>query len=434
MKSAKIFSLTSIIIFLFIPASSLFAQNNQQDEFNKAKLLMMEGKYSQSTELLTKLLDSDSTYSDIFYYLGLNYQSLSNFQRASEFLEKTLKLDSANVKIMTLLGNDYYAAGRISNADSILSKAFSLDSTDSQILLALGKTYKQEEYWNKAQAIYKRLTKLDSANSFYYEQIARCNVKLKKIDGAIINFQIAHRLNPLNQNTVLQLGELYISQDKLISASRIIDDGLRVYPKSAIIWTQKGNINLKMKNYDDAISNYQKSISLGDSSETNFRNMGVGYYWKEEYDSSIVLLNKAVKITDKDPSAYFYLGASYKGLKKYDLAIENLSKAVDLQRNDFMAEILIQIAATYYAQKDYSQALKFYQDALREKPDKKEIIFYLAAVYDHYYKDKSVALKYYQKFLTKIGEGTDKNLVRYADDRINALVEKAHFMKADSSN
>ncbi|MGA8263750.1 MAG: tetratricopeptide repeat protein [Ignavibacteriaceae bacterium] len=432
MRFAKILFIISASFLSFTSASLLYAQDNKDNEFNKAKLLMMEGKYSQSTELLKKLLDSDSTNSDIFYYLGLNYQSLSNFQMASKFLKNALKLDTGNVKIMTLLGNDYYSSGRIGDADSILSKAFSLNSTDSQILLGLGKTYKQEEYWDKAQAIYERLIKLDSANSFYYEQIAHCNVKLKKIDEAIINFQIAHRLNLLNQNTDLQLCELYISQDKLISASRIIDDGLKAYPSSSVMWTKKGDINLKMKNYDDAISNYHKSISLQDSSEINLRNMDVSYYWKGKYDSSVVFLNRAVNIMDKDPSAYFYLGASYKSLKEYAQAIDNLFKAVDLQRNDFMAETLIQIAATYYEQKNYSQALKYYQGALREKPDKKEITFYLAAVYDHYYKDKTVAIRYYKKFLADTTD-VDKQLINYAKDRTETLIEKNHFRKADTS-
>lgn len=433
MNSTKVLYSIPVIILLIISAPLLFAQGKQEEGFNKAKLLMMEGKYSQSVELLQKLHAKDSTNSDILYYLGLNYQSLSNFQKASEFLEKALKLDTGNVKIMTLLGNDYYSAGRISNADTILSKAFSLDSTDTQILLALGKTYKHEQDWIAAKNIYERLVKQDSVNSFYYAQIAYCDVNLKKIDDAIINFQIAHRLNPLNQNTVLLLSDLYISKMQLISASRIIDDGLRAYPSSFRMWSKKGEINLKMKNYDDAISNYQKSISLGDSSEINFRNMGISYYWKEEYDTSVVYLNHAVKITDKDPSAYFYLGASYKGLKKYDLAIENLSKAVDLQRNDFMAVTLMQIGATYYEQKDYQQALKFYQDALRETPNKKEIVFYLAAVYDHYYRDKTVAIKYYKKFLADTTD-VDKKLINYAKDRTEALIEENHFRKAETSN
>ena len=431
MKSAKIRYLILVVFWLLIPLTSLYSQNNQIDDFNKAKLLMMEGQYSRSAGLLQTLLNKDFTNSDILYYLGLNYQSLSNFQMASKFFEQALKLDTANVKLMTLLGNDYYSAGRTSDADSILSKAFALDSSDTQVLLAMGKTYKKEQNWKEAKDIYNKLIGQDSTNGFYYEQLAYCNANLKDFNEAIINFQISHQLNPLNQNIILDLSQIYFSKELFVSAMHIIDDGLAVYPYSTSFWTKKGDINLKMKNYSDAVDEYQKSISFGDSSEINFRNMGIAYYWIEEYNSSITSLDQAVKIMDKDPSAYFYLGASYKNLKKYDLAIKNLSLASDLQRNDFMAETLIQIAATYYEQKNYSQALKFYQDALREKPDKKEIVFYLATAYYHYYKDKTVAIKYYNKFLADTID-VDKQLIKYAKDRKETLIEENHFRKAET--
>jgi tetratricopeptide (TPR) repeat protein len=136
---------------------------------------------------------------------------------------------------------------------------------------------------------------------------------------------------------------------------------------------------------------------------------------------------------DSDPAAYYYLGMCYKELKRYDDAIKELSISAKLQQNDFLAEVRTQIAASYYAQKNYSEALKYYQDAFRENPDNKKLIFYIAAVYDHYYKDKTIAIKYYQKYLT-LGKDKDKKLVSYAMDRINALVEKNHFQKAAKSN
>ncbi len=420
-----------LMIFCF---RSVNAQNQQNDAFNKAKLLTLEGEYAQSTEILLGLADNNPANADILYYLALNYQSLSNYQNASFVLEKALSLKPGNVKLMTMLGNNYFSAGRIGEADSVLSAAHSIDSTDLNILLSLGRVFKKEQSWHRAKKIYKTLVQQDTSISFYYEQLAYCNIALKDTNTAVVNFQIAHRLNPYNQNTILELSQLYFSQQKLISALRIIDDGLKVYPSSPAMWTKRGDINLKMKNYSESVLEYQQSISLGDSSEINFRNLGISYYWIGKYDSSITSLARAVKIMEKDPSAYFYLGTSYKGLKQYDKAVENFLEAVRLQRNDFLAETLIQIGATYYDQKDYSEALKFYQDALREKPNKKEIVFYLAAVYDHFYRDKTVAINYYKKFLASAETKTDTNLLKYAKSRIDVLIEENHFSKSETSN
>jgi tetratricopeptide (TPR) repeat protein len=422
-----------IIAILISPyfISTLYSQDNPDTLFSKAKLLMVEGKYEQSITIFKTLQESASGSVNIFYYLGLNYQSLSNFSKAVSSFEEALRLDPENINIMILLGNNYFSAGQLSNADSLLTKAFLLDSTDSQILQSLGKIFKQENKWHNAADLYARLIEQDSTNSFYYEQLGNCNLNMKEIDDAIINYQIAHRLNPLNQNTVITLSQLYINKENYLSAMRIIDDGLKIYPSSSIMWTKKGEVNLRLDNYTDAVADCKRSINLGDSSGLNFRTIGIGYYWIEKYDSAITCLRKAAKILEKDPSAYFYLGMCYKALKEYGKAIENFSIAVDLQRNDFLAESLIQIAATYYAGKNYHEALKYYHDALRENPDKNEIIFYIAAVYDHYYKDKSVALNYYKKYLSGTNEGVDKKLIDYANNRIKTLIEENHFNAAN---
>ena len=425
----KHFIIIALLIAPFFTTVS-HSQESPDTLFSKAKLLMTEGKYEQSIAIFKILREKEQGSADLSYYIGLNYQSLSNFSKAVSSFEEALRLDPENLNIMILLGNNYFSAGQLNNADSLLTKAFLLDSADSQILQSLGKIYKQENKWHKAVEIYARLIEQDSSNSFYYEQLGNCNLNLKEIDDAIINYQIAHRLNPLNQNTVITLSQLYINKENYLSATRIIDDGLKVYPSSSIIWTKKGEVDLKMSNYTDAITDCKKSINLGDSSEINFRTIGAGYYWIEKYDSAIAFLNNAVKIMEKDPSAYFYLGMCYKALKEYGKAIENFSIAVDLQRNDFLAESLIQIGATYYDRKNYHEALKYYHDALRENPDKNEIIFYIAAVYDHYYKDKTVAINYYKKFLSDTGEGTDNKLIDYAKGRIKTLIEENHFSKA----
>jgi len=434
MNYKKTFLFLLTIVLITFCYRNVNAQNQQNGDFNKAKLLTLEGKYSQAIDILLSLDKKDLEDMDILYYLALNYQSLSNYQNASSVLEKALSLKPENVKLMTMLGDNYYSAGRITKADSILSVAYSIDSTDLNILLSLGRVFKKEQSWHRAKKTYRTLAKRDTSNSFYFEQLAYCNIALKDTNSAVVNFQIAHKLNPYNQNTILELSNLYFSQQKLISALRIINDGLKVYPYSPAMWTKRGDINLKMKNYSEAVSEYQKSINLGDSSEINFRNLGISYYWIEKYDSSISSLTRAIKIMKKDPTAYFYLGTSYKGLKQYDKAIENLLRAARLQRNDFLAETLIQIGATFYEQKNYSEALKFYQDALREKPDKNEIVFYLVAVYDHYYRDKSVAINYYKKFLSAAKAQIDTNLLKYAKSRIDVLIEENHFSKHETSN
>jgi len=421
-----------LFLLVFPPSlllnSTILAQNTNSARLDTVKILMMEEKYKISLAVLDSVLENDSTNAAAYYYKGLCYQELSNYQKASEALIKASFYKPDDINLMVSTGNNLMASGRISQAEDILFKALLLDSSNTKACLSLGKIYMQEQKWEKALKIYNILLTEDSTNSFYYVQAAKCNSSIGNIDEAIIDYQIAHKLNKFNIHTIMELSYLYYMQDKLISAIRIVNDGLAVYPASAEIWTRKGDVLLKMKKYPEAIICYGNSIKFGDSSLTNYRNMGICYYWTDMYDSAVTKLKAAIKINDKDPSAYFYLGASYKNLNDYEKAIKNFLAAADHLKNNLLSEIYTQLGASYYSKNKCREVIKYYKEALEENPQKAEINFYLAAAYEHFYEDKSVAINYYKKFLDDSVK-VDKKLVNYAEERVKALTEK-NFMKS----
>ena len=420
MKNLKKFLLTVLLILLLM-LQQILAQNWNISKLDSVKALLIEKKYDEPINVLNNILIDDSTNVNAYYYLSACYRAVSNYQKAANVLSKALLYKHNDVKIMLSLGNDLFASGRISDSKKILLHAFALDSTNSSVLISLGKILIQQHDWIKARKVYNSLIRNDSANSYYFEQAAKCNLQLNNADDAIIDFQIAHRLNPMNEQTILELSSLYLKNSQPLSAMRIINDGLAYYPSSAEIWKIKGKIFLSMKEYENAIASYKSSIMFGDSSQTNFKDIGICNYFLEGYDSAIVYLNIAIKI-EKDATSFFYLGASYKELKNYDEAIANLSAAADLLKNDFTAEVYTQLGSTYYLIKNYKEALNSYKEALREKPEKRELNFYLAVVYEHYYKDKSIAMNYYKKFLADSAKA-DKKLVNYAEERLSTLTE-----------
>ncbi len=422
MNYKNFFGSITFLFLLFILHQGVWAQTDNQSKLNSAKALLMEERYDESINLLNSILIEDSSNVNAYYYLSICYQTNSIYQKAADALAKALKYKPDDIKIMVTLGNDLILSGRLSEAKEILSKAYALDSTNTLILNPLGKVNMQKHNWLKALEIYNKLIDIDSSNSYYYEQLGRCYSKLDDKDDAIVHYQIAHRLNPMNEQTIMDLSQLYLLKEHLISAMRIIDDGLADYPTSAGMWSMKGKLFLGMKEFSDAIISCKNSIQFGDSSLINFRNIGVCNYYLGNYDSSIAFLNTAVKINKDDPTSHFYLGASYKELKNYSEAIIHLAKAADLLKDDFTAEVYTQLGAAYYSIKNYREALNCYKDALREKPDKLVLNFYLAVVYEQFYKDKNVAMNYYKKFLADSAK-TDYKLVRYAKDRLTSLTE-----------
>ncbi len=422
-KTKLLLSTLASFILLLIFKTSLYAQDNYVPIPDTVKAMLMENKYEESLTVLDSILVYDSTNVNAYYYQSICYQYLSDYRKASAALKKALIYKPDDINIMVSLGNNLSASGQLSDAENILSKAFLLDSTNNRLLISFGKVLMQKHDWVEALKIYNVLIQIDSSNSFYYEQAGKCNILLMNRDAAIVNLQIAHRLNSLNELTIMELSNLYYAKKQFISAMRIINDGLAVYPLSCEFWTRKGDIFLGMKNYTGALSCYDCSLKLGDSSFTNLKNSGLCFYLTGEYDSAAIFLGNAVELNKKDPTSYFYLGASYKEMNNYNDAIQNFFAALKLLKNDYLPGVYTQLASSYYSLKDYRKALYFYKDALEEAPRKFQLNLYIASVYERLYKDKSVAMRYYKKFLADSAEA-DKKLVKYAKDKLAAYTEE----------
>ncbi|MCL5030134.1 MAG: tetratricopeptide repeat protein [Bacteroidetes bacterium] len=382
---------------------------------------MIDGKYREAIKDLDSLITIDSANVQALYFLGLNYESISNYNKAASVLKSAVKYKPDDAKLLLSVGSNCFSAGLITDAETVLSKAFSLDSTSSQIQLILGKVYMNEKKWDDAASIYPRLIKSDSTNSYFYEQLAQCRSNQGNAKEAIRSYQIANKLNPKNQNTILNLSYLLFLNEQLDSAIAVVNAGLVFYPRSTVLLNNLGDfyLNLKKPDYDRAIMSYLSAFHYGDSSSTVLKDIGICLYWKKDYSSSINFLEHSEELDPKVANTFFYLGASYKGIGKYKNALENYNKAASLLRDNFLANTLVQIGAIHQIEGKYHKALEFYKDAFKESQFDKSPLFYIAAIYDKL-KDEKLAVNYYEQYLF-VSKNQDKKLIDYAQKRVSEL-------------
>ena len=253
----------SQLFFLIVVLTvSNFCQSRSADNLNAIKLLMIDGKYPEAIKNLKSIIENDSSNVEALYYLGLNYESMSRYVDASNVLQKAVKYKANDTKLLLSLGTNYFSAGLINDAETVLSKAFLLDSTNSQIQIILGRVFMNGKKWDKAASLYSKLIKCDSANSYFYEQTAKCEEQLGNINEAIANYKTANSLNPRNMNTTLELSYLLYLQNQFKEATQVVDSGLNYYPNSISLWERKGDINIKIQDYNSALASYYRALQL----------------------------------------------------------------------------------------------------------------------------------------------------------------------------
>ncbi|HYA26900.1 MAG TPA: tetratricopeptide repeat protein [Thermodesulfovibrionales bacterium] len=84
------------------------------------------------------------------------------------------------------------------------------------------------------------------------------------------------------------------------------------------------------KEYDRAISDYNKTLEKNPRDAEAYTNRGIAYGQKKEYDRAISDFNKALEINQKLMGAYYYRGIAYYEKKDYDKAWHDVHKAQSL--------------------------------------------------------------------------------------------------------
>ena len=102
------------------------------------------GDYRESTEKLTRVLQTDPDSVPVHYLLGLNYYRMREFSRAAEQLERVLQLSPEYSLAAFQLGLAYARAGDYDHAVQALKRALELDATNFSAAYNLGVAYRAE--------------------------------------------------------------------------------------------------------------------------------------------------------------------------------------------------------------------------------------------------------------------------------------------------
>jgi Zn-dependent protease len=92
----------------------------------------------------------------------------------------------------------------------------------------------------------------------------------------------------------------------------------------------RGSFYLTKGGYDQAISEFNKTLEINPNDSGAYRNRGAAYMNKGQYDHAISDYTKALEINPKDAEVYTFRGRAYYFKEKYEKSWEDFNKAEDL--------------------------------------------------------------------------------------------------------
>ena len=123
----------------------------------------------------------------------------------------------------------------------------------------------------------------------------------------------------------------YLLSENPIEAISAYDQAIRIDPKDAAAYNNRGIAKDDLEQYQDAIKDYNEAIRLDLKYAAAYYNRGIAKANLKQYQDAIKDYNEAIRLDPKYAAAYYNRGNAKDDLEQYQAAIEDFNEAIRLE-------------------------------------------------------------------------------------------------------
>ena len=332
--------------------------------------LFYQEQYDKAFDAFSKAVWSAECQEMGYYYLAVISSKRDDYESALEFVRRSLVRNSENVKARMLMGKLLENHSRIDDAVKFYEENLELDPFDynSRLSLEEVKAFEKEPLNKPYLAVSKIMGNRESsfiscasflADSGFYEEALNV-LKLCKDGSKIIKYYEAYYLYSMQScKDELLHGEkissevLNILRDAQKAAApycfpnklrdiKVLRFAEEFNPLDNMAPYYLGCLYYDKKRYEEAVSQWEKSIEIEDDFPTAYRNLAIVFFNKEKrFDDAKECMEKAYFLDESDARILLELAFVYKSLGMSDMELFlflDKRKEITLSRDDLYTE------------------------------------------------------------------------------------------------
>lgn len=366
----------------------------------KGKIFYNRNKLDKALEMFNTALDKKSNLYEALYYKGLVLLKQKNLKEAEKLFEKGIK-KAKDEKAMFYngLGLVYIEQEKYTEADIEFRKAIQEDSTNVEYIANLG----DANYFSKIYALaineYNKVIEMDTTYLDVYFRLARCYVAMRQFNDALEQLSIVLSRDTMYAYAWKEAGRLYTMA------------GLSARDPET-----------KKQRFSETIGSYRRFLELTNDSTDGevFFNIGRAYFNLGGFKEADSAFTYVLGLGDVPSNIYLYAGRAKIGIEEYQEGIDYLKKHLALMKEEDPdwtpsiedADLFRRLGDAYRALDDHANAAENYVQAYDLMPDNSRLAL-MAAISFHQNKDYAQALNYYDKRI-ELSEDVQASIVMNA--------------------
>lgn len=232
------------------------------------------------------------------------------------------------------------------------------------VLVPLTRSYTQ--VWKDSKTLWSYTYDLDPRCEHAAMNLA--NLSHDDPDLAIKLYRRTIETNPNMIEGYINLGNFLTSLDRTREARGYYEQALRLDVQDGRVWASLGDYHVKLRQFDQAIACYSKSIKLRTPlSALTFHNLGIAWQARGDLDKALEAFQSALKVQPQLPETQFNIAVILHRQGELDLAADAYQKTITLNLHD--AEAHNNLGNIYYNQNRIREAERLIRRALELNPE-----------------------------------------------------------------
>jgi tetratricopeptide (TPR) repeat protein len=390
--------------------------------------LYYENKYQEIIDTILRK-SPNQVSSEEWFYLGLSYSQLRNFDRAKVSLKICTQLDSLNNNYRLSYSRLLNQMGLTDEAICNYRKTLEIDSSNATALFDIGLIYVQRKEFEKATPVFKNLFAKngnDFLSAYYfaltsYETAQTLEDTIKA--GNMISNAVKINLNYIPSYELA--GEYNLDRKQYEEAYNDYSHLSFLNPQNGEYFYRAGCCLEKIMDYDGAVKLFSDAIKRNTENANYYNHLGYSYFMKGQYDSSLFAYSSVAAIDYLNPATYESLGLVYEKMDSLEAAKECYERAIQFHPYSKIKTDMEKLIGIAYKLKNYEQVQFLCEQVLTLLPNSAQSLYYRACTFDVLGK-RNDALKTYKQAAVELSkEDRFKTQLKFVNEQIARMTIKA---------